>query len=221
MYTQQELEQHLTRFTEAWLQYLGSYDKPEEQLLHLKALHRCNRELDWFGEHNLALYRDIEWEPKLHAFVLVSGTTRPRTIYVGSPVSLFDTPEYSQVQDLVSRMYPQDRLIFAKGLYRDSNEWLAKWPAICQEVDMLLFFTDTAGWIGKGIYTELCDIEKQGKPMYFMELDGTQHELSSIPVDIDFSTSIVNGIVFEFNCSSWRQYVHITVKASEHYVKEM
>lgn len=214
MYTPQELEDHLRRFTDAWRRYTGSWNNPSQLLDHLEACWSCNQELDWFYSHKLKLWRDIEWNTPLQTFVLTEITIRTtRTIYIASSVSLFDTPEYKDIKALIERNYPHDTLIFAKGLYSGSQEWLTKWPQISKTVDVLLFFTHD-GWIGKGVYKELCDIEKRGQTIFFVEPDGTHHQLSSIPVDIDFTQSTVDGITFEFNTASWRQYAHVSVSKS-------
>ncbi len=136
---------------------------------------------------------------------------KSRTIYVASSVSLFDTSEYEDIKALVERSYPQDTLIFAKGLYSGSQEWLTKWPHIAKTVDVLLAFTHD-GWIGRGVFTEMADIYEQGKPVYVVDPQGKQYQLSGIPVEIDHELQVIGSLAFQFDTGNWRKYVSVIIQ---------
>jgi hypothetical protein len=135
---------------------------------------------------------------------------KPRTIYIASSVSLFDTPAYEDIKALVASNYPQDILIFAKGLYAGSQEWLTKWPEVSKTVDVLLAFTHD-GWIGRGVFTEMADIYEQGKPVYLVDPQGMHYQLTGIPVEIDHELQVIGNLAFQFDTSNWRKYVSVII----------
>lgn len=95
-------------------------------------------------------------------------------VYIASPVSLYYQPVYKEIIKLVRRVYPDSRLMFAKGLYHDWFEFINKWPRLSLEVDELVFFVDENDMIGRGVYTEIEDMIVLNKPVYLMLLDGTK-----------------------------------------------
>jgi hypothetical protein len=61
-----------------------------------------------------------------------------KIIYIASPVTLYDTPAYIDIEQLVKRLYPEDTLLFAKGKYPSSVDWRREWPRLCPTVNLCI-----------------------------------------------------------------------------------
>jgi hypothetical protein len=68
-----------------------------------------------------------------------------KTIYIAFPITLYDTPAYTDIEKQVKRFYPEDTLLFARGRYPSSVDWRREWLRLCPTVNLLLFFDHEVG----------------------------------------------------------------------------
>ena len=145
-----------------------------------------------------------------------------KTIYIASPITLYDTPAYTDIEKLVKRLYPEDTLLFAKGRYLSPVDWRREWLKLCPTVDLLLFF-DHEGWIGKGVYAEARDVLKRGKDVFYVQPDGTHHRVNNLPWDartgspranmgaVPYTLLAGDDIALTINEQNWMRYAFVDV----------
>jgi hypothetical protein len=143
-----------------------------------------------------------------------------KTVYIASPITLYDTPAYAEIEKLVKRLYPEDTLLFAKGRYPSAADWRREWPMLCPTIDLLLFF-DHEGWIGKGVYAEARDVLKRGKDVFYVQPDGTQHWVNNLPWEMDspranmgtvpYTLLAGDDIALTINEQDWGRYAFVDV----------
>lgn len=127
-----------------------------------------------------------------------------KNIYVTSPLTLFNTSNYEYIREITENMFPSCNLTFTEGLYSGAREWLQKWPVLKLEQDALLFFTDSKGYIGKGVYTEIRDMLAMGKPVFFCHTPtDRQYRIESL--DASFP------VHFDVNEDNWKEYARVEI----------
>lgn len=119
-------------------------------------------------------------------------------LYLASPLTTYDTPRYDQMVNLARHQFPSARLMPSCGLFVDSQDWLRRWSAVLTTLAGVAFFTDEAGWIGKGVYSELCDADAAGLPIWLLMDDDTIHAPDAF-------------ILAEPNEDDWRQYARVCI----------
>jgi hypothetical protein len=101
-----------------------------------------------------------------------------------------------QLQQLRDRL-PTDLVVYARDLFNDPTDWRRRWPVLVRVIDALVFFTDHAGFIGRGVYDEISDARAANKPVHFFSDAGTLYQLSAIRI------SVVNG------GRDWQRYARV------------
>jgi hypothetical protein len=89
-------------------------------------------------------------------------------VYVASPLHTFDTPRYSTELARIRERFPHAEIVPARGLFRSNADWKRAWPAILATIDALVFFADDDGYVGYGVWTELCDADARGIPIWYL-----------------------------------------------------
>jgi hypothetical protein len=118
-------------------------------------------------------------------------------IYIASPVATYDTPRYDLMIAHAQSAFPDGELLPARGLYRDSAHWLATWPAHLARLLALVFFTDSDGSIGYGVYKEIADAQARDIPIHYLSDSGALILGERMALDV-----IDGGL-------SWRRYAGV------------
>jgi hypothetical protein len=108
-----------------------------------------------------------------------SDRERPQRVYVASPIGTYGLGLYDRQVAAIRRRLPRAKLILARGLFADNEDWRARWPAIVRSIDKLVFFTAPDRTIGLGVFTEIGDALNLGIPVAFLSRRGTLHPLSA------------------------------------------
>jgi len=126
--------------------------------------------------------------------------------YFTASLPMHNNPIYNQtVQNILSNLPyispGSDNLIVqAKGLYRNAQDWLIRWP---HDIFLLVngggFFILDNGWIGKGVHTEIQDILNKSLPVYLIS-EGKYYPIPSLTGD-----AFAEG-------PDYKWYTHIDVK---------
>ena len=110
--------------------------------------------------------------------------TRCAVIYVASPLSTFSEPWYDLRIAAVASHYPRVKVLPARGLFRDSGEWLRAFPVILRTVDRLVFFVDRFGMVGRGVYDEVGAALASRLPVELLEPDGTFRPYGEVELSV-------------------------------------
>lgn len=127
------------------------------------------------------------------------------TIYIASSVSLYRKPLYDEYKKQLMQRYPSAAFIWAKGLYGSSQQWLEDWPRYCEQATMLIFLADE-GWIGRGVHTEIEDMLKAGKPVFYLY---REYALAIPSLDRAYP------VQFDKVTDSWKAYCKVTVNTCD------
>jgi hypothetical protein len=94
---------------------------------------------------------------------------RRPVLYLMAPIPLYGTPALEQ-----AREYPFAGLTgcpvtvwCAEDLYRDSQEWAARWPLVRRHVDYAVFLDHLDGWVARGVRVETDGLLALGKPVWW------------------------------------------------------
>lgn len=124
--------------------------------------------------------------------------TQPSSVYLASPLTTYRTPRYDRMVDAARAAVTDATILPARGLFFGARDWLIRWPAVLATLSGVVFFTDEAGWIGKGVFTELMDAAAAGLPIGLLTDDGAVHPPDAFAItDVDEE--------------DWRQYARIMV----------
>lgn len=123
---------------------------------------------------------------------------KPSYVYLASPLTTYRTPRYDRMIEAARQRFPGATILPARGLFFGARDWLNRWPAVLETLAGIAFFTDEAGWIGKGVFTELMDARDAGLPIWVLTDDGAVHSPYAFAI---------SGVDEE----DWRQYARIQV----------
>lgn len=93
-------------------------------------------------------------------------------IYLASPIGTYASKRYDRMATMAAGHFPDAMIVPARGLYRDTPEWRARWPNKASQYDALAFFADELGFIGIGVAREIADIEALGRPVHWLNDTG-------------------------------------------------
>jgi hypothetical protein len=124
--------------------------------------------------------------------------THPPNVYLASPIATYYTLRYDRMRAHVERLFPGAAIVAARGLYRNSADFLRRWPTIRHSLSTLVFFTDEQQYIGYGVFTEIRDARDGGLPVFFLTDDGILHALDDV-------------ILGQPNEDDWRRYMRVSV----------
>jgi len=117
-------------------------------------------------------------------------------------------PAHEAVLRAIQAKLPQispnvtNKIVQAKGRYRNAQDWLSTWPKLCAETinGGLFFLLDDDGFIGKGVHTEITDVLKKVLPVYLMTRDGNCYPITTLQGD-----AFVEG-------PDWKLYTFVDIK---------
>lgn len=118
----------------------------------------------------------------------VDGAPR---VYVASPLTTFQTARYDAKLRQISTRFPTAKLLPARDLFRSTTEWQEQWPLLLPTLAALVFFSETNGTIGLGVWSELHDAV-ESLPVWYLD-DGGQ----CLPLDA-FSVTITGDSLSRF-----------------------
>lgn len=122
----------------------------------------------------------------------------PRRVYVASPLNTFDSPDYDRRIDRIRELFPGDTIIPARGLFGSNGAWRRKWLAFLKTIDLLVFFADPGGFVGRGVWHECTTAHERGIPVRFLTEDGSLLGFTD--------TEDIFPVFFR---GSWKRYVRI------------
>lgn len=93
-------------------------------------------------------------------------------VYVASSLHTFDTPRYGTELARIRERFPHAEIVPARGLFGSHADWKRGWPGILATIDALVFFADDDGYVGLGVWTELCDAGAHGIPIWYLAPHG-------------------------------------------------
>lgn len=141
----------------------------------------------------------------------MSNKKETKVWYVASPIPTYHTPLYTEMRKVIPNIMKKiagehkNKLLFAKGMYKDAEVWKQKWPVTIQEqvTGGTVFFTDSEGYIGKGVYTEVEDTLKKGLPVYLVLRNGQYFPITSL------AKKHPHLIFTKYR--SWKRYIHVEI----------
>ena len=101
-------------------------------------------------------------------------------VYIACPKSAYATPRYDRVAELVRQQFPDALIIEARNRYRSNLDWVRGWPATLRTLTHLVFFCDPDGWIGRGVWTEITDAERDGVTAFHVNDRGRLTPLNAL-----------------------------------------
>jgi hypothetical protein len=118
-------------------------------------------------------------------------------VYVAFPMQVYNTKYSLEMCRRLYDLFPVGTCFYyAASLYSNNDHWKRTWPYYREKSDILVFFTDTKGYIGKGVYTEIQDMLRYEKAVFWLAPSGL------VLVDfVDFH--LVN------EGKSWREYMKV------------
>jgi hypothetical protein len=129
---------------------------------------------------------------------IVPQDTPHEVVYLATSMSTYDTPRYDAMIAHVQRAWPNAELLPARGLYTSSLHWLATWPHHLKRLTATVFFADTDGSVGKGVFKEIEDSLAAGIPVYYLYDDG-----GMVPREAISLILIRAGV-------NWRKYAQVS-----------
>jgi hypothetical protein len=97
-------------------------------------------------------------------------------VYVASSLHTFDTPRYNTELARIREHFPHAEIVPARGLFGSNAHWKRRWPDILTTIDALVFFADDDGYVGLGVWTELCHADERGIPIWYQAPHGRLYE---------------------------------------------
>jgi hypothetical protein len=127
--------------------------------------------------------------------------------YFACSLVMYSHPEYDTLlqhaKTNVELISPDtvNEIVQAKGSYTSGPDWVSRWPLLCRDMidGGLLFILDNAGYVGKGVYTEISDVLAKGLPVFLIDRSGISIPIQSLEEDF-----ISYG-------QSWTLYAHFDV----------
>lgn len=122
---------------------------------------------------------------------------KTKTVYLASSKTLYEKPRYSKILKHLKTVYPNDKIIPAKGLYKTPEDFYRKWQHILDELDIVVFATDNYNTIGYGTYQEIDSAIAANKIVLYLDKD-----FELIPIENVTITILNKGY-------DWTQYARI------------
>jgi len=94
-----------------------------------------------------------------------SSPSRPQ-LYFTAPLDLMWSAAHRKALAVARRQFPGARIVDPSRLFRDTDEWLAAWPALLPTLDGLLVLARAEGSVGWGCWQEITDARKAGLPVW-------------------------------------------------------
>lgn len=125
----------------------------------------------------------------------------PSIVYFAAPVSTYSTNRYGRLLSAARQHFRTADILEARTLFTSNAHWRATWPNLVHRIDALVFIHDGEGFIGRGVWREIADCERNGKPIHFLDDSGRLHPR-------EFFT------LGERNERDWRRYARVQAISS-------
>ena len=102
----------------------------------------------------------------------------PQRVYVASSLHTFNTPRYDVELNRIRTRFPDAAIIPARGRFHSNRAWRRGWPKLLASIDAVVFFADDDGFIGLGVWTELCDADERGIPISYLAPHGEFYDFN-------------------------------------------
>lgn len=121
-------------------------------------------------------------------------------VYFSAPRLVFRTQLYRRALDAVRTHWPHTQIVESRHAFVDVDDWRRRWPLVLSSIRVLVFVTDSAGYIGRGVWHEINEAESAGVPVLLVNaFTGGLHGLA----DCDFSTA---------DPEDWNRHVRVTLR---------
>ncbi len=154
-----------------------------------------------------------------------------KTVYCTAPRTMYASTTYDEMVQIAEELFPsnlmededgdlwgeettviESREVFKGG---SASDWEHDWPRIRDEADGLVFITDEEGFIGSGVYREIQDLKRRGKPV-FLALAGERRQgrLFTNRKDGGMAAESLDGIHIEIvdGGKDWKRYARVSLK---------
>ena len=124
------------------------------------------------------------------------------SVYFSAPRLVFNTVAYKRGLDAVRTHWPHALTIESRQTFVNVDDWRRRWPFVLASIRVLVFTTDSAGYVGRGVWQEINDAESAGVPVLLVDANtGCLHGLA----DCEFSAT---------DPYDWNQHVRVTLRPS-------
>jgi hypothetical protein len=89
-------------------------------------------------------------------------------VYLASPKPTFESRYYTRMVGCARTHFPHSRLLEARGMFRDNQDWLERWPEVLASLSALVFFAEVDGTVGMGVSKEVSDALAARLPVYYL-----------------------------------------------------
>jgi hypothetical protein len=122
--------------------------------------------------------RRPETEPVTGSSGIVTGSGDK--VYLAASLPLLGSDGYLDALEAVGRRFPEATVLDPRDLFRDSAEWLWKWPTVVPCITALVFLASEDRTIGAGVFQEVLDARFHFVPIYYLDRRGAFHAQSKI-----------------------------------------
>jgi hypothetical protein len=122
-------------------------------------------------------------------------------VYFSAPRLVFGNQSYRRALDAVRTHWPHAQIVESRHTFVNVADWRRRWPLLLSSIRVLVFATDSAWYIGRGVWREINEAESAGVPVLLVDaVTGRLHGLA----DCDFSAA---------DPDDWNQHVHVTLRS--------
>ncbi|MDQ3642776.1 MAG: hypothetical protein M3450_15225 [Actinomycetota bacterium] len=104
-------------------------------------------------------------------------------VYVASPLTTYRTSRYEAKLAQVIEQFPDATLLPARDLFRSTADWRTRWPALLPTLTELVFFAETDGTIGLGVWSELHDAA-DCIPVWYLDDAGCWFPVAAVTITV-------------------------------------
>ena len=129
-------------------------------------------------------------------------------IYFTSSRQTFETRRYNYMLALAQVLWGEgdtNEIIVTRQRYRSKEAWQAAFPALLAGCDILVFFQDDKGFVGKGVFTEIQEALILNKDVFLLTDEG-----------LAFAYNHENLTLAYRDTSNWTEYARFEVKITAH-----
>jgi hypothetical protein len=99
---------------------------------------------------------------------IVTPAQVQRPVYLAYSLHGHQTARSRWFIRLARRCFPNAAVISACEQFSSNVDWLLRWPEILPTVAAVCVFPDADGWVGRGVWDELCDALAYGVPVFVL-----------------------------------------------------
>lgn len=105
-------------------------------------------------------------------------------IYAAHPITSYGTTHARRCLGHVRTLLPGVEVIDPEALpWGTDQQWLAEWPGVVADLDLLVVFADETGTIGTGCLREITDAVAHAVPVALLDPSGPDlHDLAGIDI---------------------------------------